>query len=153
MISQCIYAQSEVYRCVDEDAVRYSDQPCGPNAEQLTLPEVLRTDPVSPPAYSTGAAPRYEPPEKKNKPKRRPARPDFCPDVREITTAVRLGRIKLCMTKEQVLAANRRSEPTRQSYWNDQGDLFEYWYYSARPEGWPREVRFKNGVVRSFGNP
>ncbi|WP_426417047.1 DUF4124 domain-containing protein [Aestuariirhabdus sp. LZHN29] len=153
-VTGALFAQSgqaEVYRCVDADGVRYADQPCGPNAEALILPQIQASDPVSPPAYTTGVAPRRDPPERVNRPTRAPERPDYCPDVHEITTAIRLGRIKLCMTKEQVLAANRRSEPSRQSYWNDQGDLFELWYYGARPEDWPREIRFKNGVVRSFG--
>ncbi|RRJ85380.1 DUF4124 domain-containing protein [Aestuariirhabdus litorea] len=146
-------AEAEVYRCVDEDGVRYADQPCGPNAEAVILPEIQQSDPVSPPPYTTGVAPLREPPERVNRPAREPQRPDYCPDVHEITTAVRLGRIKLCMTKEQVLAANRRSEPSRRSFWNDQGDLFEYWHYGVRSEGWPREVRFKNGIVRGFGDP
>lgn len=143
---------SEVFRCVDNDGVRYADRPCGPNAEAMTLPEIQRNEPGSPPAYSTGIAPRDEPPEKRNQPDRVPILPDYCPDVREIRTAVRLRGIKLCMTKAQVEAANRSSEPSRKRYWNAQGDLYENWYYGARDEDWPREVRFKNGLVRSFGN-
>lgn len=143
---------SELYRCVDHDGVRYSDRPCGPHAELMTMPQILRSDPVSPPVYSSGVAPRDEPPEKRNKPQGDPVYPDFCPSVREINTSVRLRRIRLCMTKDQVESANRSSEPSRKRYWNAQGDLYENWFYAVRDEDWPREIRFKNGIVRSFGN-
>jgi hypothetical protein len=81
---------------------------------------------------------------------------DHCPSRSKTQKAIKLSKVVLCMTKQEVNRAAHikyRDDYEVDSWSNEQGQ-FTLWRYYKRKEGWPYAVKFRNGrVVGTISSP
>ncbi|MGH8160653.1 MAG: hypothetical protein ACRESR_00600, partial [Gammaproteobacteria bacterium] len=112
-------------------------QPCTPTTLAAPMPDVPATPASQPQPAQQAAA---------------PASPQLnCPPAQATHNAIEFHHVVLCMTPQQVLAAEGpayRGHTIKSAVYG--GIQFTTWYYPEHMETWPTIVRFRNGVVTGW---
>jgi len=144
--------RTTVYRCVDSNGtVVFSDAPCGPDARRIQLPDEPTVSTPAPPPADEGPPPA-QPPSKEDTPaaSERSRVPGLdCPGEKAIKRAVHDHRVLLCMTADEVRAAEPRryNEHTVHEHTQPDGSVLEEWIYRFHYSTWPRWIWFSGGHV------
>lgn len=162
LAAPAVSADSPVFRCVDDDGtIAFTDDPCGDDTEPVEIREQYRDGDgesglrESERAFIRERLRREQARrEESGSPEDRRRAPGVtrCPSEREIRDAVRKRRVLVCMTPEEVEAAEpfKYDDQRISKRLLDSGVMVEEWFYRLRREDWPVFVFFRDGLVIGY---
>lgn len=162
LLAAAANADSPVFRCVDDEgAIIFTEDPCDDDAEPVEIREQYRGGDAETGLRESERAFIRERAEREQarraeresaEDRRRAPGVTRCPSEREIRDAVRARRVVLCMTAEEVEAAEplKYGDQRVSQRLLESGVMVEEWFYRLRREDWPVFVFFRDGLVIGY---
>lgn len=160
--AQADSAQAEVYRCEINGKTVFTDQECANgqgepvdlDAANLSVAEHMVTPGIAALAEEHTQRMAAIAAERAAQRQRQQVPGVACPNNREIRAAVAAQRIAMCMTPEEVTAAQpaQMNPSDIQQRQLQDGVTVMQWFYAAATGDWPARVQFQSGHVIGYAS-